>query len=462
MDTAQPAPFPITAEHVRRFFRVLWDPRSYANAVYLFLAFPLGVTYFVVLVGGAMVGAVLSIAAVGILILLVTVAAAWLFAVLERELTIWLLGAKIAPLALPEREIITPWQQLVRHMQRPTTWRSLAYLLVKLPFGLFATWLVVALVGPAVAGIFVPVGDLVGQGPSLQALSRLIVPGLPAVLLLTVALHVLNFVGRLWGRFAGDMLGVSAEQHQLWEARRRAEEADESRRELIMNVSHELRTPIATIQAHLDSLLLPDTEKPDPEELERRLRVTASETRRLSDLIEDLLMLARADAHELKMTARAVDIAALVGQVTESMTALARQERRVTLKPDVARAEIWAYADPDRLTQVLNNLVRNAINYTPEGGVVSLQVTGEDAWVTIAVADTGIGIGPEELTHIFDRFYRTDSSRARDSGGFGLGLSIARELVEAMGGTLTVTSEPGLGSKFSVTVRRAVPVTNRI
>jgi two-component system phosphate regulon sensor histidine kinase PhoR len=190
--------------------------------------------------------------------------------------------------------------------------------------------------------------------------------------------------------------------------------------------------------------------------------LTASETRRLSDLIEDLLMLARADAHELKMTTRAVDIAALVGQVTESMTALARQERRVTLKPDVARAEIWAYADPDRLTQVLNNLVRNAINYTPEGGVVSLQVTGEDAWVTIAVADTGIGIGPEELTHIFDRFYRTDSSRARDSGGFGLGLSIARELVEAMGGTLTVTSEPGLGSKFSVTVRRAVPVTNRI
>jgi two-component system, OmpR family, phosphate regulon sensor histidine kinase PhoR len=459
MESARPASFPITRQHLLRFFHVLWDPRSYLTALYLLISFPLGLTYFAVLVVGAIAGTLFAIFAVGILILLVTIAAAWLFAVFERELAIWLLGAKIPPLALPDREILTPWQQLVRHLQRPTTWRSLAFLLVKLPFGLFATWLVVALVGPAIAGLFVPLGDLGGAGPTPEALTRFIVPGIPALLLLTVAFHVLNFIGRLWGRFAADMLGVSAEQHQLWEARRRAEEADQSRRELIMNVSHELRTPIATIQAHLDSMLLPAPERPAPDEMERRLRVTATETRRLSDLIEDLLMLARADSHELKVISRPVDVGSLVDQVVQSMAPLARQERHVTLKKDEAAAAAWASADPDRLAQVLTNLVRNAINYTPEGGVVSMNVTATDERVQVGVADTGAGIEAGELSHIFERFYRTDSSRARNSGGFGLGLSIARELVEAMGGTLTAASQPGLGSTFWITLDRAAPTT---
>ncbi len=435
---------------------MLWEPRSYLTALYLVISFPLGLTYFAVLVVGAMAGTLLAVFVVGILVLLVTIAAAWLFATLERELAIWLLGAKIPPLSLPDREIVSPWQQLVRHLQRPTTWRSLAFLLVKLPFGLFATWLTLALLGPALVGVLVPAGDLVGRGSPLDALGHAIVPGIPAVLLLTVAFHVLNFVGRLWARFAADMLGVSAEQHQLWEARRRAEQADRSRRELIMNVSHELRTPIATIQAHLDSLLLSDGERPPAEEVERRLRVTAAETRRLSDLVEDLLMLARADGHDLKVTTRPVDVGPLVGQVVQSMEPLARQERQVTLKNDQTPAGIWASADPDRLAQVLTNLVRNAINYTPEGGVVSLAVTPTDERVEVAIADTGIGIEPDELAHVFERFYRTDSSLSRNSGGFGLGLSIARELVEAMGGTLTATSQPGLGSTFRITLTRAV------
>ncbi len=106
----------------------------------------------------------------------------------------------------------------------------------------------------------------------------------------------------------------------------------------------------------------------------------------------------------------------------------------------------------------MTNLVRNAVNYTPEGGVVSLNVAATDERVQVGVSDTGVGIEPDELSHIFERFYRTDASRARNSGGFGLGLSIARELVEAMGGTLTATSQPGLGSTFWVTLNRAAPV----
>jgi signal transduction histidine kinase len=118
-------------------------------------------------------------------------------------------------------------------------------------------------------------------------------------------------------------------------------------------------------------------------------------------------------------------------------------------------AGTWAIGDADRLAQVLTNLVRNAINYTPEGGVVSVRVTGSADHVQIAVSDTGLGITAADLEHIFERFYRVDSSRTRDTGGFGLGLSIARELVEAMGGSLSATSQPGLGSTFWISLRGA-------
>jgi two-component system phosphate regulon sensor histidine kinase PhoR len=454
LETAQSVPH-LPTERIGRFLHVLIEPRSYLNAVYLLTALPIGLTYFLVLVLGAVSGALLTVILIGVLILLATLGAAWLFAIFERELANLLLGAKVPPLALPDSELLTPLQMLRRHLQRPTTWRSLAFLLVKLPFGIFATWLTLALLGPTLAGIFIPFADFIGDGPRPQTIAALFVPGIPAFLGLALSFHILNAIGRWWGRFASDMLGVSAEQHQLWEAKRRAEQADLSRRELIMNVSHELRTPIATIQAHLDSLLLPEPERPPADEVDRRLRVTAAETRRLADLIEDLLMLARADSHELKVTARRVDIGPLVQQVVLSMAALARQERHVTLRQEEGAEGVWAVADPDRLTQVLSNLVRNAINYTPEGGVVSIQVaSAHPDRVQIGVSDTGMGISPTDLEHVFERFYRADTSRARNSGGFGLGLSIARDLVEAMGGTLTATSQQGLGSTFWITLTR--------
>lgn len=452
METARTAP-PL-ADWLKRYFQVLWDPRSYLTALYLLIALPLGLMYFSVLVIGSLLGAFFTFVVVGLLILLVVLVAAWLFAMLERELVIHLLRVKVPPLALPDQDILTPWKMLAGHLQRATTWRSLAYLLVKLPFGLFATLFALALIGPCLAGIFVPLGDLVSDGPLPSAIGAVIVPGIPAVVGLALAFHILNAIGRAWGRFAADMLGVTPEQHQLWEARRRAELADRSRRELIMNVSHELRTPVATIQAHLDSLLLPDAERPSDDDLERRLRVTASETRRLADLIEDLLMLARADSHELRVANRPVELAPLIRQVMESMAPLALQQRKVTLDEATVPEGLSAVADPDRLSQVLSNLVRNAINYTPEGGVVSMRVDSAGAdRVQIAVSDTGIGIAADDLNHIFERFYRADGSRTRATGGFGLGLAIGRELVEAMGGSLAATSEPGLGSTFTISLR---------
>jgi two-component system phosphate regulon sensor histidine kinase PhoR len=449
-------PNTVASDRVKRYLHVLVEPRAYLVALYLLTAFPLGLTYFLVLTTGMIFGAFLSIVIIGLLILLATIVAAWGFALFERELAIGLLGMNIAPLSLPDPEIVSPWRMLIRHLRQPATWRSLVYLLVKLPFGIFASLLSGVLLGTTIIGIVYPFVRFNLDGPSPQAMGSVIFPGLFCFAALPFALHILNTVGRAWGRFAADMLGVGDEQRQVWEARRKAEAADRSRRDLIMNVSHELRTPIASIQAHVDSLLLPKAERPDAEESERRLRVTATETRRLADLVEDLLMLARADSHELKVTNRPIELAPIVLQVALALAPLARAERRVTVSADEIPGDIWAVGDADRLAQVLTNLVRNAINYTPEGGVVSIRLNaGSGDHVQIAVSDTGPGISAADLEHIFERFYRADSSRARNSGGFGLGLSIARELLEAMGGSLSATSQSGLGSTFWISLRRA-------
>ena len=452
---------PGASDWVKRFLHVLVEPRSYLNALYLLTAFPLGFTYFAVLLGGAIVGAVLAGVLVGLLVLLAVLVAAWGFALLERELAIWLLGADVPPLSLPETDVVSPWRMLGRHLRRSTTWRSIAFLVIKLPFGIFATSVTLALAGPPLVGLVFPVVRLLSEGPTPNNIGLVIVPGGLSVVGLAIAFHVLNAIGRFWGRFAADMLGVSEEQRQVWDSRRKAEAADQSRRELIMNVSHELRTPIASIQAHVDSLLLPEADRPDAAETERRLRVTAAETRRLADLIEDLLMLARADSHKLKVTNRGIEIAPIVEQVVLALAPLARQERQVSVSAGDVQASVWAVGDADRLAQVLTNLVRNAINYTPEGGVVSVRVSaGGDDHVQIAVSDTGLGISADDLEHIFERFYRADTSRARDTGGVGLGLSIARELLEAMGGSLSATSQEGLGSTFWISLRRAEAPTS--
>jgi two-component system phosphate regulon sensor histidine kinase PhoR len=451
-----PVPTSVLADRVKRFLHVLVEPRSYLNAIYMLTAFPLGVTYFLVLVAGAILGAFLSIVGIGFLILLATLVAAWGFALFERELVIGLLGISVPPLSLPDPELVSPWRMLIRHLSQPATWRSLAYLLLRLPFGIFASVLSGSLLIPSVLGIVYPFVKINMDGVRPETVAALVFPGVFAFAGLAISFHVLNAVGRAWGRFAVDMLGVGEEQRAMWQAKRTAEAADRSRRELIMNVSHELRTPIASIQAHVDSLLVPVADRPDALESERRLRVTSAETRRLADLIEDLLMLARADSQELKVSNRAIEVAPILEQAVLALAPLARAERQVTVSHEEMPAGLWAIGDPDRLTQVVTNLVRNAINYTPEGGVVSIRLSAGGAdRIQIAVSDTGLGISAEDLEHIFERFYRVDASRTRNTGGFGLGLSIARELLEAMGGSLSATSQPGLGSTFWISLRRA-------
>jgi two-component system phosphate regulon sensor histidine kinase PhoR len=285
-----------------------------------------------------------------------------------------------------------------------------------------------------------------------------------------IALHVLNALAYVSGQFARVMLGLSDTSIRLAQAkalaeeeRAKAERADQSRRELIVNVSHELRTPIASIRGHVESLLMEVEEEeggnaPDPAELRDYLNIVQREAERLSALVEDLLSLARMDADELHLDVVPIVAGEVVEEVYVTMAPLASRERQVTLIRKIAPMLPLMLADRQRLVQVLLNLIRNAITYTPQGGIVSITVERADAdYLALVVADTGIGIPNDDLERVFERFYRTDTSRARTSGGFGLGLAIVRDLVNAMGGSITVESKVGEGSCFRVLLRIAVP-----
>ena len=427
--------------------------RTYARLVYLLLSFPLGCFYVLLLGSGVALGALLAISGIGLLLLLGCLVAAWAFALFERELAVALLGADVPPMTAPDRGNLASWQGLVGHLGRSVTWKSMAYLVLKLPLGLVvATALGLPLAG-AILLLATPLTTNVVQRPLLLPLVAFLVVVGAALLLLT--LHLANWVAWVWARLAEIMLGVAQEERDLWAAQRRAEAAERSRRELILNVSHELRTPIASIQGHVDTLLLPAADRPADADEGRYLHVVSAETHRLGALVEELLDLARADAHELRVKLRPVPLAPAVRSAVATFAPMARRERLVAVAHPEALPELVALADPDRLAQVLANLVRNAVTHTPEGGAVLVQL-GElpPDRATIDVSDTGLGIAPEDRERIFERFYRGDPSRSRDTGGFGLGLAIARELAEAMGGGITVTSEPNVGSTFRVTLRR--------
>jgi signal transduction histidine kinase len=168
------------------------------------------------------------------------------------------------------------------------------------------------------------------------------------------------------------------------------------------------------------------------------LGIVQREAERLSSLVDDLLAVARAERAELQLVFAPVDAAEVIHEVYQALAPLARRERQVMLVHEVQPNLPLLLADRQRLSQVLLNLVRNAITYTPAGGIVSIALCREDVdWLLLTVADTGSGIAPADLQRVFERFYRADASRTRSSGGFGLGLAIARDLVEAMGGTIT-------------------------
>jgi two-component system OmpR family sensor kinase len=221
------------------------------------------------------------------------------------------------------------------------------------------------------------------------------------------------------------------------------EEGERLRQNLVADVAHELRSPLTVVQGNLRAIL-DDVYPLEKAEIARLY----DETRLLSRLVDDLRELAQAEAGQLSLNLQTVDIARVL-QVTVANFELATEAKGVHLTSQVAEDLPAVQADPDRLAQVLRNLLTNALRHTPKGGWVSVSAaTAADA-VEITVADNGEGIAPEDLPHVFDRFWRADRSRSRAEGGAGLGLAIVRAIVEAHGGQVSAASDgPGQGSTF--------------
>jgi signal transduction histidine kinase len=230
---------------------------------------------------------------------------------------------------------------------------------------------------------------------------------------------------------------------------------EQSRRDLVANVSHELKTPIAAIRAHLENLL-DGVEQPDP----TTLQVMLTQTERLGRLIEQLLELSRLESGELPLLREETPLAPLVTQVLSEIE-VARSDRGVVVESALPIDLPPVDADRERVHQVLFNLVDNAVRFTPSGGAVTVSAHRHNGAVEIRVADTGVGIPPEHLPRLFERFYRADPARSREDGGTGIGLAIARSVVEAHGGHIRAESELGGGSVFTFDLPVAVAAKNR-
>lgn len=220
------------------------------------------------------------------------------------------------------------------------------------------------------------------------------------------------------------------------------EEAERHRRNLTADVAHELRTPLSNIQGYLEAIK-DGLIQPTPETID----TIHGQAAHLSRLVEDLRLLAQVDAGALELRRAPTAMGDLLLSGVEAVRPRA-EGKGVGLGLEVAGPLPVAAVDATRIAQVVGNLLENAITHTPEGGRVTVSGRAEGGWVEVAVADTGRGIAPEDLPRVFDRFYRADPSRARATGGAGLGLTIARRLVEAHGGTIEAESAAGQGSRF--------------
>lgn len=227
--------------------------------------------------------------------------------------------------------------------------------------------------------------------------------------------------------------------------------AEERRRQLLSDVAHELRTPLATIDAYLEGLA-DGVVEPDS----GAWKLLRSETRRLGRLTEDVTKVSRAEERQLELRVQRVAPIELL-ETAARAAAPAFGAKGVKLEISHERDSHVVEVDTDRLGEVLANLLENALRHTPAGGTVTLSATRASDDALLTVADTGDGLTPDDLDRVFERFYRVDSARSRDQGGSGIGLAIARALVEAHGGQLWAESSgPGLGARFVCRLRTAL------
>ena len=226
---------------------------------------------------------------------------------------------------------------------------------------------------------------------------------------------------------------------------------EQTRKDFVANVSHELKTPITSIKGFTETLL--DGAKEDPKALESFLNIMLVESERMQELIEELLELSKIEQDHFLINIEKINLTELIGEVKTILEKKAL-DKGIALDFSIEGFTTEIEGDRFRLKQVFINVINNAIMYTPNNGTISIFLEETADSVLIKVKDTGIGIKKNEIPRIFERFYRIDKARSRDSGGTGLGLAIVKHLVEAHNGTITVTSEVGKGSVFTISLKK--------
>jgi two-component system phosphate regulon sensor histidine kinase PhoR len=312
-------------------------------------------------------------------------------------------------------------------------------------------------------------------GQQVQAIRRRMLMAvalafLPAVLLAAIfARHVSGRLGRIiqyatelaQGNYRARLqhsgkgeLGILGRKlnetgEQLERKQTKLERVERIRKDFVMNVSHELRTPLASIQGYTETLL--DGALDDPENNVRFLSIIRQNAERLARLSADLITLSQIELQTRVFRFGFRDVNKLLGELVDSMRPIAQKKNiAITLEPASDGAQV--YCDGEATFQVLANLLDNAVKYTAEGGSITVGARKTAGAMEIWVRDTGIGIPPEDLPRLFERFYRVDKARSRELGGTGLGLAIVKHLVQAQGGEVRVESQPGKGSAFAFTL----------
>ncbi len=227
---------------------------------------------------------------------------------------------------------------------------------------------------------------------------------------------------------------------------------DQDRKQFVSNVSHELRTPLTSVRSYIEALS--DGAWQDEKLAPKFLKVTQDETDRMIRMINDLLTLSRMESGTQKMETEMVNINDLFYYVLNRFDMIIKKddhpEKTYSIKRYFTKRDLWVELDTDRFTQVLDNIMNNAIKYSPDGGIVTCRLYETRNKVIMSISDQGLGIPRKDLPHIFDRFYRVDKARSRKQGGTGLGLAISKEVVEALGGQLWAESIEGKGSTFYI------------
>lgn len=251
-------------------------------------------------------------------------------------------------------------------------------------------------------------------------------------------------------RASGFISGLVIVLHDVTEQQR----IEEERRQFVSNVSHELRTPLTSVKSYVDALQEGAIE--DPEVAKSFLAVAQDETTRMIHMINDLLELSRMDSGTMKLETEYVNVGELFNYILNRFDMIIanddKPEKYYTIKREITNSQIWVELDTSKFTQVVDNIMNNAINYSPDGGVITARMIDRKTEVVLSITDQGLGIPKKDLGHIFDRFFRVDKARSRAQGGTGLGLAISKEIIERFGGKIWVESSEGKGSTFSISL----------